>query len=106
MATQRYAWKCKLLPGRLEEWKYRHDYMWPEMVQALKDAGIRNYTIWTDGEELFGYYECDDIEFTTRSQAENPVVDAWNIHVKDVITMEMDPETGAQPPLKQVFYFE
>lgn len=102
----RYAWKCKILPGRLEEWQYRHDHLWPEMAQALKDAGIRNYTIWTDGNELFGYYECDDVEFTTRSQAENPVVDAWNIHVKDVITMEMDPETGAQPPLRQVFLFE
>lgn len=103
---KRYAWKCQLLPGRLTEWKYRHDHMWPEMAQALKDAGIRNYTIWTDGEELFGYYECDDTDFTTKSQAESKVVDLWNEHMKDVIYMEMDPENGAQPHLTEIFLME
>ena len=39
-------------------------------------------------------------------QAESPVVDRWNAYMKDVMLMEMDPETGAQPLMKQVFSFD
>ena len=31
--------------------------------------------------------------------------DRWNEYMKDVMLMEMDPETGAQPLMKQVFFF-
>ena len=70
-----------------------------------REAGIRNYTIWNVGNELFGYYECDSVAEAARVQAESPVVDRWNEYMKDVMLMEMDPETGAQPLMKQVFFF-
>ena len=103
---QRYAWKAVVLPGMLEEYVRRHDNIWPEMKEVLKKAGIRNYTIWNVGNELFGYYECDDIAEAARIQAESPVVDRWNEYMKDVMLMEMDPETGAQPLMKQVFLMD
>ena len=105
-AKQRYAWKAVVLPGMLEEYVRRHDNIWPEMKEVLKKAGIRNYTIWNVGNELFGYYECDDIAEAARIQAESPVVDRWNEYMKDVMLMEMDPETGAQPLMKQVFLMD
>ena len=37
------------------EYKRRHNEIWPEMVELLKSAGIKNDTIWPDGEVLFGY---------------------------------------------------
>ena len=36
-------------------------------------------------------------------QAESPVVDRWNTYMKDILELEMDPVTGAQPKLEQVF---
>ena len=39
-------------------------------------------------------------------QAESPVVNRWNEYMKDVMLMKMDPETGAQPLMKQVFFFD
>ena len=60
---ERYAWKATVLPGKLEEYIRRHDQIWPEMRAVLADAGIRNYTIWNVGNELFGYYECDSVEY-------------------------------------------
>ena len=53
---ERFAWKGRIKPGMTEEYKRRHDEIWPEMKALLKEAGICNYTIWSDGEELFGYY--------------------------------------------------
>ena len=102
----RYAWRAKVKPGMLEEYVRRHNAIWPEMTQMLNDAGVHNYTIWNVGDELFGYYECDSIAEAARVQAESPVVDRWNAYMKDVMLMEMDPETGAQPLMKQVFSFD
>lgn len=103
---EKYAWKAKLLPGMLDEYKNRHDNIWPEMKDVLTAAGIRNYSIWNVGEDLFGYYECDSIEEAGRIQSESDVVARWDEYMKDVMVMEKDPVTGAQPLLKQVFEFK
>ena len=101
----RYAWKAVVKDGMKEEYVRRHNEIWPELVQVLKDAGIVNYSIWNVGNELFGYYECEKgADFAAKTQADSPVVDRWNEYRKDVMVMEMDPGTGAQPKAEEVFY--
>ena len=101
---ERYAWKATVRGGMLAEYRRRHDEIWPEMKAVLKEAGICNYSIWNAGNELFGYYECEKgRDFAARVQAESPVVARWNRYMEDVMVMEMDPETGAQPLLTEVF---
>ena len=103
---EKYAWNGKIVEGSLEEYKRRHDNIWPEMKEVLAKAGIVNYTIWNVGNELFGYYECEKgIEYAAKVQSESEVVDRWNEYMKDILIMEMDPETGAQPLLTKVFSF-
>ena len=46
------------------------------------------------------------LDSAATSQRPRSVVDKWNEYMKDVMTMEMDPETGAQPKLTQVFFME
>ena len=104
---ERYAWKAKVKEGMLDEYCRRHDEIWQEMKDVLKEAGVCNYSIWNVGDELFGYYECEyGADFAAKVQAQSPVVDRWNEYMKDVIVMEMDSVTGAQPKLKEVFRFE
>ena len=103
----RYAWKAILKPGMKAEYKRRHDEIWPEMVELLKNAGIKNYTIWNVGDELFGYYECEKgLDYAAKVQAESPIVDKWNEYMKDVMIMPLDPDTGAQPKLEKMFFME
>ena len=103
----RYAWKAMLKSGMKEEYKRRHDAIWPEMVALLKAAGIRNYTIWNVGDELFGYYECEKgLDYAASVQAESPIVDKWNQYMDDVMTMPLDPDTGVQPKLERMFFLE
>lgn len=101
----KYAWKGKIVPGTIDEYKRRHDALWDEMKEMFREAGIRNYTIWNVGDELFGYYECDDIEHASRVQAESPIVEKWDEYMKDILIMDKDPETGAQPLLTKVFEY-
>ena len=101
---ERVAWKGRIKPGCKEEYIRRHDAIWPEMTAVLKEAGIRNYTIFANSNELFGYYECEKgLSFAQRAQAGSAVVDRWNEYMRDVLELEMDPETGAQPALEAVF---
>ena len=103
---EKYAWRGKIVPGMQEEYKKRHDNIWPEMKEVLADAGIVNYSIWMQGEELFGYYECEKgVEYAAKVQAESSVVKKWDEYMKDILIMEKDPVTGAQPLLTQVFSF-
>lgn len=107
MDMDRYAWKAILKPGMKAEYKRRHDEIWPEMVELLKNAGIKNYTIWNVGDELFGYYECEKgLDFAAKTQAESPIVDKWNEYMKDVMEMPLDPDTGVQPKLERMFFLE
>lgn len=76
------------------------------MTEVLTRAGIRNYTIWCCGDELFGYYECEKgAAYAAKVQAESPVVDRWNEFMRDVMTMDFDPETGTAVALQNVFSF-
>ena len=101
---EKYAWMAKIKPGKREEYERRHREIWPEMTELLKQAGIFNYTIWTDGDVLFGYYECaHGVTFAAKTQAESEIVDRWNEYKKDVMEMPLDPVTHAQLRLEQVF---
>jgi len=101
---ERIAWRGQIKEGTEEEYKKRHDELWPEMKEVLKEAGICNYSIFLCENELFGYYECEKgIEYAAKTQAQSPIVDKWNEYMKDVMEMPLDPVTGAQPQLIKVF---
>lgn len=104
---EKYAWKAILKEGKKEEYVRRHNEIWPEMLEVLEAAGIRNYTIWNTGNELFGYYECEKgADYAAAVQNESPVVAKWNEYMSDVMIMKEDPVTGAQPLLEKVFSFK
>ena len=54
--AERIAFRMNLFPGQAAEYEKRHDEIFPELAQALKDAGVSDYTIWLDPESnhLFG----------------------------------------------------
>ena len=104
---EKYAWSAKIKPGTEAEYVKRHNEIWPEMVELLNASGIKNYTIWLTGTTLFGYYECEQgVEYAAMVQKTSDVVMRWNEYMKDILIMEMDPVTGAQPKLTKVFSFK
>jgi L-rhamnose mutarotase len=60
--TQRSAFVLRVRPDKIDEYVEAHANVWPEMLQALRDAGIRNYSIFRYGNEVFGYFESDDLQ--------------------------------------------
>jgi len=47
---ERIAFRMNLNPGQAAKYKKRHDEIWPELSQALRDAGVSDYSIWLDEE--------------------------------------------------------
>lgn len=100
---EKIVWKGYVKEGMLDEYKRRHDEIWPEMSQMLHDAGIRNYTIWNVGNELFGYYECEKgAQYALDYQANSPVVAKWNVYMDDILSFEED-ENGERASFRLMF---
>ena len=47
---EKYAFKMRLNPGCLDEYRRRHDEIWPELLDLLRDTGVRDYSIYLDEE--------------------------------------------------------
>lgn len=104
---EKFVWKGKILDNRIDEYIERHDKIWPKMKEALKQAGICNYSIWLNGDEIFGYYECEKgVKYAREFQDNSPVVKEWDEYMKDILVTEKDPSTGETVKFKQAFYLE
>jgi L-rhamnose mutarotase len=104
---QRIAFIINLKPGADPvEYKRRHDEIWPEMLAALRNAGMHNYSIFRDGSKLFAYLEVDDLAQMRQIQANDPVNARWQAYMRDLISVDLDPETGAARLLPEMFHMD
>jgi L-rhamnose mutarotase len=104
---QRIAFLIKLKPGADPvEYKRRHDEIWPEMLAALRSAGLHNYSIFRDGSTLFAYVEVNDLEHMKRALADDPTNARWQGYMADMIDHDLDPETGFLRLLPEMFHMD
>jgi L-rhamnose mutarotase len=89
----RYAWVLEVRPGYEEEYMRRHREIWPEMVEALRSAGISNYSIFRHGLILFGYFETDDIDKTREYLANDETNRRWSEWMDPTMKVDFDPAT-------------
>ena len=103
---QRVGILLQVRPEKLAEYRRLHQPIWPELADALRAAGMRNYTLWLapDGTE-FGYLECDDWAATCRQLAGSEVHARWQRLMQDYLRTPPAAGQGGQPVtlLEQVF---
>jgi L-rhamnose mutarotase len=99
--TQRSAFLLRVRPDRIDDYVEAHRAVWPEMLAALKAAGIRNYTIFRAGDEMFGYFEADDLAAAAEFLAGQEVSARWQDAMAELL-VERVPDTGP-PPLEEIF---
>ena len=90
--------------GQAEEYKRRHDAIWPELKQLLGEAGIVDYSIFMDEETniLVGILRIEDPMQLDRL-AEHPVMRKWWSYMKDIMDTHPD-HSPISTPLKEIFY--
>ena len=99
--TERSAFVLRVRPEKVDEYVEAHRRVWPEMVEALRAAGIRNYTIFQDGERMFGYFESDDLDAAAAYLDRQDVSARWQDAMADLLE-ERVPDAGP-PRLTEVF---
>jgi len=101
---QRVAFKMKLFKGREDEYKKRHDAIWPELETLLKKTGVKDYSIFLDEETniLFGYLTIDD-KTKLDELPRHPVMKKWWAYMKDIMETNED-NSPVNINLKEVFY--
>lgn len=103
---QKIAFCMQLSPGAEAEYKARHDALWPDLRDALRSAGVRDYSIHLEPEtgRLFAtLWRSDDHRMD--QLPEMPVMNRWWTHMADL--METGP-SGApiQTPLVEMFHLK
>jgi L-rhamnose mutarotase len=98
---ERSAFVLRVRPDKIDEYVAAHERVWPEMLEALKGAGIRNYTIFRDGTQVFGYFECDDLDAAERHLAAQEVSARWQDAIGELLE-ERVPDAGP-PALPEIF---
>jgi L-rhamnose mutarotase len=99
--TQRTAFVLHVRPDKIDEYVEAHTRVWPEMLDALSSAGIRNYTIFRAGTSVFGYFEADDLDAAARALAALDVSARWQDAMAGLLE-ERVPD-GGPDPLEQIF---
>lgn len=103
---QRLAFKMYLNEGQKQEYKKRHDEIWPELKQLLKDAGVSEYSIFLDEETntLFAFQKVNG-DGGSQDLGTNEIVKQWWSFMKDVMKTNPD-NSPVSVPLEEVFYME
>jgi L-rhamnose mutarotase len=103
---KRFAFKMKLKPGVTEEYKRRHDKIWPELAQVLRAAGISDYSIFLDEETntLFAFQRQAENN-TAAELPRHPVVRKWWDYMAPL--METHPDHApVSVELREVFHLD
>jgi L-rhamnose mutarotase len=101
---EKFAFKMYLNPGMEAEYKKRHDEIWPELIELLKEAGVSDYSIHLDGETniLFGVLWRVQ-KHGMDSLPNSPVMQRWWAHMADIMRTSERNEPIAIP-LETVFH--
>jgi L-rhamnose mutarotase len=106
MPHKRICFVLQVKPERLEEYKRRHRNVWPDMLNALRETGWSNYSLFLrDDGLLVGYLETEDFERARSGMASREVNDRWQHEMKDFFVQPqgLAPDRAMQP-LEEVFH--
>lgn len=103
---QRICFTLRVKRDRLDEYKRRHAEVWPDMLQALRDSGWHNYSLFLrDDGLLIGYTETPDFEAALAGMANTEVNARWQAEMAPFFEGEPGKNADEQmAPIPQVFY--
>jgi L-rhamnose mutarotase len=83
----RYCFNLQVRPERMAEYVERHQAVWPDMQDALRATGWRNYSLFlrSDG-LLIGYVEADDLAASQAAMAATDVNKRWQAEMAPFFT--------------------
>lgn len=96
--------RTRLKAGLEQEYVRTHRAIWPEMKAVIAAAGIRNYSAYIDGCDLFSYFEVDDLDAAYAFLEQQPVAQKW----QDTMSHLMDADDPVMPwrAMEEAFHLD
>jgi L-rhamnose mutarotase len=105
--AQRVCFLLQLKPERTDDYLDAHQEVWPEMLDALRDAGWHNYSLFVRPEDglVVGYLETEDFAAATSRMANTAVNQKWQAGMaKYFDTADAQHPDEAMRPLTEYFH--
>jgi L-rhamnose mutarotase len=105
---KRICFVLHVKPERLDEYKRLHRKVRPEMLDALRETGWKNYSLFLrDDGLLVGYLETEDFERARGGMASREVNERWQRKMKDFFVQAAGllPDR-AMAPLDEIFHLD
>jgi L-rhamnose mutarotase len=93
----------RLKPGVVERYQRYHKEVWPDVLAAIRRAGITRYLIFRDGLDLFHYIECEDYDKAIAELADDPVNIKWQAEMAPMMAVAHDYSGESSDRLPLVF---
>lgn len=88
---ERVAFYIRIFPGTEAEYDRRHAEIWPDLVDEIRESGIRNFTGFRRGTDVWYYGECHpDARTAFGVHGPKPANQRWNHNFRDVIAQITD----------------
>ena len=99
---ERVCFQLHVRPERIDSYRERHRAVWPEMLDALSNAGWSNYSLFLrpDG-LLIGYLETEDFEAATAAMDATDINARWQADMAPFFSQELSFER-----LEEVFHLD
>ncbi len=105
---QRVCFLLRVRPDRLADYRERHRTVWPEMLDALRDSGWHNYSIFLRPDGLLvGYLETHDFDAAKEAMARTEVNARWQAEMAPFFEgLEGAAPDAAMTPLDEIFHLD
>ena len=102
----RYGFMMRLRDdGVVDEYERLHRAVDAEVLAAHARSGIRNYSIFRSGLDLFGYFEADDPHAAIERLSREPVMESWWAKTNPLMAVD-ERNRPRITPLPELFYRE
>jgi L-rhamnose mutarotase len=104
--TERVCFLLHLKPERVQDYLAAHEHVWPEMLDALRDAGWRNYSLFVRPEDglVVGYLETPDFAAAQQAMADTDINGKWQAGMAEFFDAGGANPDDAMRPLTEYFH--
>ncbi|HEY9313280.1 L-rhamnose mutarotase [Williamsia sp.] len=101
---QRVCFTMNVRPDRIDDYLAAHEHVWPEMLDALRETGWTNYSLFMQpGTGLVvGYLETDDFERAHELMAQTAVNTRWQANMAQYFA---DPTAGPDTTMSRLDHY-
>jgi L-rhamnose mutarotase len=93
----------RLKPGAEQRYDEAHAAVWPEVLAAIRAAGVTKWLIYRDGLDLFHHIECEDYDRAIAELAELPVNLRWQAEMAPMMEVAHDYSGASDDRMAVIF---